>query len=114
MDTAAVYAAEKRIADIIGAGERLALAVRTVQELEDTRPLVKSDAIRRLMGMTNPETGKPHSASSAEKIVESDGEYLAHRRQQANAEVEKHRAFARYEASKLQARLAVAAAEGAL
>lgn len=99
--------AETSIARIETAAERLAQAARTIQELEDGRPAEKSAAIRRLMQTENPETGKAHSASSAEKIVETDPEYSVYRRRQADAEVEKHRAYGAYEAAKLLARLDV-------
>jgi len=45
--------------------------------IEDSRPLVKYAAIGRIMGSENAVTKKPHSASSAEAIVETDGEYWA-------------------------------------
>lgn len=92
-------------------GEELADAVRAEQQLEDGRALAKSAAVRRIMQTLNEETGKAHSASSAEKIVESDEGYAAYRVAQANAVVEKQRAFARYEAAKLRARLAVSLTE---
>jgi hypothetical protein len=44
--------------------------------LEDTRINVKLAAIERIMRAgDNPLTGKPHSFSSAEAIVNTDGEY---------------------------------------
>lgn len=85
----------------------LGLARAAEQALEDERPLVKSAAIRRLMGTENPETGKPHSASSAEKVVETDAEYMAHRRAQRDAVVATQEAWGRYEAAKQRAALAV-------
>lgn len=97
--------ARSAIAAVNAAGERLAQAIRTIQELEDARPAEKPAAIRRIMQTTNEETQKAHSASSAEKVVETDAEYAAYRRRQADAEVEKHRAFASYETAKLTARL---------
>lgn len=54
--------------------------VRMVEaELDDDarRPAAKQQAIQRIMQGTNPLTGKPHSASSAEAIVETDAEYAA-------------------------------------
>jgi hypothetical protein len=54
------------------------------QQCEDERPVVKHEAIKRLMAQPNELTGKPHSASSAESQVELDAEYagyLATRRQ---------------------------------
>lgn len=103
--------AADQIDDVEAAGERLAQAVARVQELEDERAIVKSQAVRRLMLTNNEDTGKQHSASSAEKIVEVDGEYAAHRKLQRDAEVEKQRAYAQYEAAKLRAKLAVVLVE---
>jgi ABC-type hemin transport system substrate-binding protein len=99
--------AEGAILRVEEAADRLATACRAEMELEDERPAQKSAAVRRLMGTENPETNKPHSASSAEKIVETDGEYAAHRRKQYDAVVEKQRAYGAYEAAKLRARLSV-------
>jgi hypothetical protein len=114
MDTATFQAAEERIDYIRRVGDNLSVAVRMVQELEDERPLVKSRCIAQMIGTPNPlgKEGAVHSASSAEKVVEEHPEYMDHRRKQANAEVQKIRAYAAYEAAKLSARLAVAAAEG--
>jgi hypothetical protein len=103
--------AEEAIVAIETAAARLAVAVRAEMELEDFRPIVKSQAIRRLMATENPETGKPHSASSAEKIVETDAEYSAHRRDQYAAVVETIRARGEFEASRRKADLAVALCE---
>lgn len=90
------------------AAERLATAMRAVQELEDERPNIKSDCIAEMIGAPDPlKPNGVHSASSAEKVVESHARYAAHRQRQASAEVEKHRAYGAYEAAKLRARLAV-------
>jgi hypothetical protein len=95
------------IAQVQATGDELAAAIERVMQLEDGRALVKAEAIRRMVGTENPLNGKPHSASSAEAIVESDAEYAGYRKQQRDAEVEKHRAYAAYEAARLSARLAV-------
>jgi uncharacterized protein YajQ (UPF0234 family) len=102
-----VIIANQAIEAIEQAAERLALATKTEMELEDFRPILKSQAIRRLMATENPETGKPHSASSAEKVVEVDAEYAAHRRDQYNAVVETIRARGEYEAAKRRADVAI-------
>ena len=99
--------AESSIGQIEEAAERVGMAVDAVLDLEERRPLVKSQAIRRLMGTENPETQKAHSASSAEKVVELDADYAAHREQQRAAEVEKIRAWAALDAAKLRAQLHV-------
>jgi hypothetical protein len=98
---------ERAIDDVLAAAEVYAQAVTLILELEDGRAAEKSAAIRRLMQTENDETGKQHSASSAEKIVETDGEYAAYRKRQRDAEVEKHRAEAALFAAKQRARLAV-------
>jgi hypothetical protein len=103
-----IHDAEAAIVAIETAAERLAKAVRAEMELEDYRPIVKSQAIRRLMATENPETGKPHSASSAEKVCETDAEYSAHRRDQYAAVVETIRARAGYEVAKRRADLVIA------
>jgi hypothetical protein len=51
-------------------------------ELEDERPLIKAAATKRLM-----EAGAATSATAAEKIVEADPEYAAHRVRQREAVV---------------------------
>jgi hypothetical protein len=43
------------------------------------RPAEKAAAIQRLMQQTNPLTGKPHSASSPEAVVETAQNYWAFR-----------------------------------
>lgn len=99
--------AEQAVEAIERAAERLALASRMEMALEDERPIVKSESIRRLMATENPETSKPHSASSAEKVVESDGEYAAFRRKQYAAVVETIKARGAFEAAKRRADIAI-------
>lgn len=99
---------ERAIDDVLAAAEVYAQAVVRIMELEDGRASEKSMAIRRLMQTTNDETGKQHSASSAEKIVELDSEYAAYRKQQRDAEVDRWRADGALFAAKQHARLAVA------
>lgn len=74
-------------------------------ELEDERCFVKRDAIRRIMQQPNDETGKPHSASSAEKVVETDSEYAAFRKTQRDAVIATQLARGRFYAAKLRAEL---------
>lgn len=95
------------------AAKQCADAHATVMILADQRPLFKAAAIRRLMQTTNEETGKPHSASSAEKVVELDAEFAAHRTREREAEVARWTALGNLEAAKLTARLCVALAGGA-
>lgn len=102
-----VEIAADAIEAIVDAAERVALACKVEMELEDERPIIKSAAVRRIMERDG------IAATPAEKIVETDGEYNAHRKRQSMAVVEKQRAFGEYEASKLRARLAVAVVAGA-
>jgi hypothetical protein len=83
-------------------------------ELENDRPIVKRQAILRLMGSENPLTttaDKPklHSASSAEAIVESDPEYMAHLGAQRTVVFEKNMAYTRMTSARLRTELAIGA-----
>jgi hypothetical protein len=98
-------AAREALRAIVTAGERMAQAHAAVQDLADGRAAEKSFAIRRLMSTTNEETGKPHSATSAEKVVEHDEEYRAYRRAERDAEVERLRSLAAFETAKRSADL---------
>lgn len=84
-----------------------AVARRTEAELEDERPIVKLEAIKRIMQSDNPLNGKPHSASSAETQVETDEAYAAHRKAQREATLATIMAKAQYESAKFTAQLAV-------
>lgn len=86
------------------AAEQLATATRREMELEDERPLIKVSAIKRLMDI-----GAATSATAAEKIVEGDPEYAAHRVQQIDAVVARIRARGQYDAAVAIARLEAAA-----
>ena len=75
-------------------------------ELEDERALIKHEAIKRIVGTLNDLTGKPHSASSAEAVVESDEAYAAHRGLQREAVRYTQLAYAKWEVAKMYARMA--------
>jgi hypothetical protein len=103
--------ARESIAVITDAGERAATAHDRVTRLEDDRAKYKAEAIQRLMQTQNPLTGKLHSASSAEAVVETDELYASYRMMQREAEVERWRSLAAFSAAKLIARLNVALVE---
>lgn len=105
------FQAAAAIAAIRLAGERLAKAVCLVQLLEDERPLIKARCIEAMIGTPNPlgKNGAVHSATSAEAIVEQHQGYWLHRQKQNDAEVERHRALAMFEAAKRTADLEVIA-----
>jgi hypothetical protein len=66
--------------------------------LEDERALVKRDAIKRLM-----ESGVATSASAAERVVESDEAYAAHRAKQREAVMDTQVRWAQWEAARCRA-----------
>lgn len=71
--------AHRAIAEALVLGEQEAALTAREMELEYLRSVRKIDAIRRIMDSgPNPASGKPHSFSSAEAIVETDAEYAAH------------------------------------
>ncbi len=98
--------ADEMLGRIERAGEALADAAEREAELEDYRAGEKSAAILRLMQGANPLTGKAHSASSAEAVVETDAEYAAYRARQRKATVATIHARVAYEVAKSRARLA--------
>ena len=53
----------------------------------------------------NPLSGKPHSASSAEAVVETDPEYAAFLKRRRAAAVTKQVAYGRMESARLRAEL---------
>lgn len=99
-------------AEIVIAGHAYASAVAREMEVEDLRPLAKHDAIKRIMATTNELTGKPHSASSAEAIVESDADYKSYLSIKRETVAEKIRARATYDAAVARAALATGALAG--
>jgi hypothetical protein len=70
--------------------------------LEDQRPLIKAMAIVRLM-----EAGKATSATAAEKIVEMDEDYMAHRIAQRDAVIATQRAYGLAKAAEFRAQCMV-------
>ncbi len=101
-DTTEVDAA---IAAVIGAARTYAGAKRRETDLEDARPLIKSEAISRIMGLVDPQKQKPYSATAAEALVGTDAAYTLHREEQADAAVETIMAKAQYEAARFKAAL---------
>ena len=84
--------------DIMAAGEHKADATMNYRTLEHTKPVAKMEAIASLVGTENPLTGKPHSASSAETMVESVPRYAEPLRALRVAELDRILADAKYEA----------------
>jgi hypothetical protein len=94
------------VKQIVDAGDILAQATKDEMTLEDMRANIKFAAIERIMHSgDNPLTGKPHSASSAEAVVNLDPEYAGYLTQLRDAVARKIRARAQYEAALVAARL---------
>lgn len=99
------------IAAMLARAEDLAAAKTREGELELARPLIKSEAIARIMGKEDPQKGKPYSATAAESLVNTDEAYLLHVGDQREAANETIRAAAAYEAMKFICRYLTAGAE---
>jgi len=98
----------KNFADnITAAAVALADAVRRESELEDNRISVKMAAVERIMKSgDNPLTGKPHSFSSAEALVNTDADYSDYLGQCRDAAHARMIARGNYDAALATARLA--------
>jgi hypothetical protein len=84
----------------------LAAAVTHEMELEDTRHVVKLNAVEHIMGSgDNKLTGKPHSFSSAEAMVNTDDVYAAHLKKLREAARDRIVAKGAYDAAVAAARL---------
>lgn len=89
------------------AGDMLGRAMAREAETQSQKGPKKAEAIRRLMGTPNSLTEKPHSASSAEAVVELDPEYFTFLKECRIAIAERYEAQANYDAAVLRAQLAV-------
>jgi hypothetical protein len=87
---------------------KYALAVQRVMGMEAEKAGMKHAAILRLMEQTNPTSrdGKPHSASSAEAVVEFDPTYRAWLGEYSNAVADKIKAEAAMESGRIMAEAA--------
>jgi methyl-accepting chemotaxis protein len=88
---------EQAIRDLKEKGEARGVAQAYEQELEDDRAAIKADAIVRIMARDR------IAATPAEKIVETDLQYLQHRADQRASIVERFKADAEYQAAKAEA-----------
>jgi hypothetical protein len=94
------------IDDIHRASVRLADSIEAEQSLEDARINIKLAAIERIMSRgDNTLTGKPHSFSSAEAVVNTDDEYQEYLERQRNAVRNRIIAKGVYDAAVAAARL---------
>ncbi len=101
--------ARTAITDCQTAGTDYAAAVHREMILEHERPGRKAAAIRRIMASgDNPLTAKPHSASSAEAVAETDHEYAAHLAELRDVVLQKQLAWSNLTVARLNAELAIA------
>lgn len=92
--------------NIVTAAANLAEATYRETELEDNRITAKIAAIDRIMSAgENQFTGKPHSYSSAESIVNTDEEYQAYLAKLRSATRDRILARGNYDACLAAARL---------
>jgi hypothetical protein len=91
------------------AAARLAEITTHEMALEDARINTKLAAIGRIMSADNALTGKPHSFSSAEAIVNTDAEYQQYLERLREAAHNRIVARGAYDAAVASARLAAAA-----
>lgn len=102
--------AENLVSDIETAATQLAEAVTAEQALEDNRINVKLAAIERIMAAgDNQFTGKPHSFSSAEGVVNTDSAYQEYLERQRNAVRARILAKGHYDAAVAASRLGATA-----
>jgi hypothetical protein len=94
-DTTTALFLDAAIAAMTDAGRALGEAKADEMRLEDERALVKRDAIKRLV-----ESGAASSATAAEKIVEQDETYAAHRAHQRGQVIEVQTKWAGWEAAR--------------
>ncbi len=100
------------IAELSRRASLLADAKTKESELELSRPLIKSEAIARIMGKDDPQKdGKKYSATAAEALVNTDEVYAMHLADQREAVRETITAGAAYEAMKFICRYITAAAD---
>ena len=103
-------AGHAEVADYERLGTEYADLAAQEMDLEAGRSVEKDHAVRRIMEQPNPLNGdKPHSATSAEKLVEGDAEYAAYLRRQRETVHLKNIAFTAMTGARLRAELAIAA-----
>lgn len=106
--------AEDAIQAFVDARASYADRVKQEDKIEAERARAKSDAIARIMQTTNPLTGQPHSASSAEKVVETDEQYATYLFNKRSLVHEKLRHETAYKSAYLRAELQIALCRVAL
>jgi hypothetical protein len=109
-----IATADYLITDIIEYAEAVTGAITAENDAIRERDDHRDALVNGLIGNANPMTNKPHSATSAADAAGKDESFLALDAKRKGAECERIMAWARFEAAKLRAKLAVIAAGGAL
>jgi len=107
MTTQLVQQATQAIEDYSRAADQYTRHADLEALFEEQRTAVKQGAIQRLMAEVNPLTGNPHSASSAEKVVELDPAYSKHLQLQRETVASKNLWSSRMVAYQLTAQLRI-------
>lgn len=105
-DTAQV--AENEIVEYQMSRETYANLLRTEMDAEAKRHVILADIVTGLLGTTNPATGRPHSASSAEDAARVHPDYLTHLKNLSSTVHAKNRADTMANVSHFRAHLALA------
>lgn len=104
------FSVDAAIAMFLQRAEDLALAKKREMVLEYERPLLKSEAIARIMGKDDPQKdGKKYSAAT--ELVATDEVYAMHLEDQRNATADTIRAEGAYKAAGFICRYLTAGAE---
>lgn len=99
---------EQAISRFMSASIALQHATRVEVEGERRKPVMRRNALLRLVGSLNPLTEKPHSASSAEPLVNDDAEFSAFLRGCTDAVIDRMAAETAVEVTRWHVELAIA------
>lgn len=94
------------------AAREITVALEAEHATRAARDAEREAIVNALLGNLNPMTNKPHSATSAGAAADADPTILALEQTKRAAESERIMAWARYESTRLRAKLAVRAVEG--
>lgn len=106
------FSVDAAIAHLLDQADMLATAKENEMQLAYQRPLIKSEAISRLMSQPDPQKeGKLYSATAAERLVETDEAVRLHLQDERFAAAETIRRQGMYEAARFICRYVTAGAE---
>jgi hypothetical protein len=86
------------------AGDRLAFHITEENRMDALYPVVKSEAIARLMGTVDPQKGTNYSATAAEKLTDTDPVVKLHKEERRQATRATIVAATEFECARLAAR----------